>query len=298
MILRTIGMIRLFVIAALSASLVLCVCCSRQGTDAANTGAEQQNPVNAAELTDANEALAAGNQLLENNRTEEAIQAFLRATELNPDLGEAFFQLGIAYSLLEKEKKIAAMEDVNATENTNGKKPPATDSEKAFRKAVEAYKRILADNPDDDVSQFNLGRALNKLNEDTEAAKALKQAVKLKPDDAEYQTELGAILIKLAQYHEAIPPLKKALELDPENSRAADLLEDAQAGRSRIDYAQSQKDTAKNANVANANSNTAIDANANTNTAPTNTNMSKPVGPAKSPSPEKKKTPKPANRPD
>jgi tetratricopeptide (TPR) repeat protein len=74
------------------------------------------------------------------------------------------------------------------------------------------------------------------------------------PDDTEYQTELGAILIKLAQYHEAIAPLKKALELDPENIRAQELLEDAEAGRSRVNYSSTPKDDKKPSN-SNANSN-------------------------------------------
>ena len=289
---------RIFLITLIAATIVLFSGCSKKADEAnANSQAQTQSaPVDVAQLNDANEALTAGNQLLENNKTEEAINAFLRATELNPDLGEAWFKLGIAYSLIEKEQKVAAMEDVNAVENTNSKKPPAAESEKAFKKAVEAYKRVLDKNPDDDVSQYNLGRALNKLNEDADAAKALKQAVKLNPDDSEYQTELGAILIKLAQYQEAIPPLKKALEIDPDNSRASELLEDAQAGRARVEYSQPKKDTDKAANTGTSGSNS--NSAANTNVDQRITNQSKTQLPGKSPTPDIKKTPKPANRPD
>ena len=79
----------------------------------------------------------------------------------------------------------------------------------------------------------------------------MKEAVKLHPDDTEYQTELGAILVKLAEYAEAIPPLKKATDLDPENTRAIELLEDAEAGKRRIDYAaeRAKKDAQANANT-------------------------------------------------
>lgn len=298
MIFKSIVMNRIFLIAAISAAMILFHGCSGSSEEANSStqGQAQSATVDVAQLNDANEALAAGDQLLENNKTEEAIQAFLRATELNPDLGEAWFKLGIAYALVEKEQKVAAMEDVNAVENTNSRKAPAAESEKAFKKAVEAYKRVLDKNPDDDASQFNLGRALNKLNEDDDAAKALKQAVKLKPEDGEYQTELGAILIKLAQYQEAIPPLKKALEIDPDNSRASELLEDAQAGRARVEYVQPKKETDKtaNANTAAANSNSA----ANTSTNQKSIDQPKGASPEKIPTPDKKKTPKPANRPD
>jgi len=257
----------------------LSLACSRDGDANVNANVDPQSEF--AQITDANQALQIGSDLLDNNETEKAIDALLRATELNPDLGEAWFKLGIAYSLIEKQQALDAQSDVNAPGDTQKQGKP--NSEKAFRKAIEAYKKIVAQNPDDDVSFFNLGRAYNKLNEDEDAARALRQAVKLKPDDSDYQTELGAILIKLAQYHEAIPPLKKALELDPENSRAADLLEDAQAGRNRIDYSSPKS----NSNV-NANAN--VTANSNTNVSVTNSNTS--TNTAK-PTPTVRSTPKP-----
>jgi tetratricopeptide (TPR) repeat protein len=277
---------------SLSIALVLIcaftIACWRSGGDSnANANVDSQNEF--AQITDANQALQMGSDLLENNQTEKAIEALLRATELNPDLAEAWFKLGIAYGLIEKEQELEAKTDVNATDEPE--KPGRSNSDKAFKKAIEAYKKILDQNQDDDVAWFNMGRAYNKLNEDQDAAKALRQAVKLKPDDTDYQTELGAILIKLAQYRDAIPPLKKAIELDPENSRAADLLEDAEAGRNRIDYAGPKSNGNSNAN-ANANSN----ANANVSGANSNTssNSAKPVPTVKStPAPPAKPTPKP-----
>jgi len=264
--------------------------CSRRGDDNTNSSQDQQT-VNTAEITDANQALAIGKQYLEDNKTEQAIEVLLRATELDPNLGEAWFQLGIAYGLIEKQQELDAQTDVNAPADSG--KEPRSNSVKAFRKAVEAYKKVIDANPDDHTAFYNLGRAYNKLNQDEDAAKALKQAVKLNPEDTEYQTELGAILIKLAQYREAIPPLKKALELDPENSRAANLLEDAEAGRSRVDYSQPKSNGNVNSN-ANASANTNVSA-ANSNTA-TNTSATKPTpSPRPTPKPEtrEKPTPKP-----
>jgi len=280
---------RLFTI-ALVLVCAFSLSCSKSGGEAnSNANADQQNQF--AEITDANQALQIGSDLLENNETEKAIDALLRATELNPDLAEAWFKLGIAYGLIEKEQALDAQADVNAPGDSQ--KTGRPNSEKAFRKAIEAYKKILAQNPDDDVSQYNLGRAYNKLNEDENAAKALKQAVKLKPDDTDYQTELGAILIKLAQYREAIAPLKKALELDPENSRAADLLEDAEAGRNRIDYSGPKINGNSNSN---ANANTSANANVSLANSNNSSNTTKPAPTAKStPKPEikEKPTPKP-----
>src|SRR6476620_7969335 len=220
-------------------------------------------------FADARAALAEGNRLLDAGETERAIDLLQEAVKMDPDLAEGYFQLGIAYALIEKRDAAKVAAEITPTPDPKQKKPREykTNSEKAFEKAVAAYKKMIAANEDDDSAHFNLGRAYNKLNEDEDAAKSLKQAVKLKPDDTEYQTELGAILIKLAQYQEAIPPLKKAIELDADNIRAQELLDDAEAGRKRVDYAVPKKDEKKVDKGSESNSNkagTALDG-ANTN---------------------------------
>lgn len=213
------------------------------------------------EFTDAKLALAEGTKALDEGETDRAIDVLNQAVKLDPDLAEAWFKLGIAYGLTEVRDRTLATR-AEPTPSPSGKKEVKTNSEIAFERSVAAYKKLVAANNEDDVAHFNLGRAYNKLNEDQDSAKALKQAVKLKPDDHEYQTELGAILIKLAQYHEAIPPLKKALELDPESIRAQELLEDAEAGRQRVNYSVPSKDGKKPANSstnANASANSSSD---------------------------------------
>jgi tetratricopeptide (TPR) repeat protein len=195
-------------------------------------------------FTNADEALAEGKKLLDALETEKAVEALFQAVKLNPDLAEAHFNLGIAYSLIEKEEEETAITQIEATPTPKptrkGKKNAAPvrtkNSEKAFDNAVKAYKKIIAKNKLDDAAHFNLGRAYNKLNEDQDAMKALREAVKLKPDDAEYQIEYGVILMKLAQYQEAVAALKKAVSLDDSNLQAQELLEKAEAGRKRIDF--------------------------------------------------------------
>ncbi len=190
-------------------------------------------------FSDANEALAEGDKLFDTSDNEKAVEAYRQAVKLNPDFAEAHFKLGIAYSLLENEQKdpgVLTEDEPSLEKKVKKGVPKLSESDKAFENAVKAYKKILAKNPKDDAAQFNLGRAYNKLNQDTEAQKALAQAVKLKPEDGQYQTEFGTILIKLAQYQEAVAALKKAVAIDTDNLQAQDLLEKAQAGRKRIDF--------------------------------------------------------------
>ena len=75
------------------------------------------------------------------DETEKAIGAYTRATDLDPDLADAWFKLGIAYGLVEKAQELEAKTDVNAPDNQPTGKP---NSEKAFRRAVEGYKKLLA----------------------------------------------------------------------------------------------------------------------------------------------------------
>lgn len=232
---------------------LLCLCisgCSVLSSTETNQNTSATSP-NLSEYTDASVALADGTKFLDTGETDSAIDALSQAVRLNPDLAEAWFKLGIAHSLAELR---AQTSEVTTTNETS--KSTKSNSVKAFEKAVAAYKKAIEANADDHLAHYNLGRAYYKLNEDQDAARALRQAVKLMPDDTEYQTELGAILIKLAQYPEAIPPLKKALELDPENIRAQELLEDAQAGRSRVNYSATPRDPKKQSN-SNSDSNSA-----------------------------------------
>jgi tetratricopeptide (TPR) repeat protein len=238
----------------------------------ANASTETAKESSFANITDPAAALAEGNRLLDDNQTEIAVEAYLQAVKLDPDLAEAHFKLGIAYGLLEIEMQQAGM-DPNSSADTDPKKAGQlkTNSQKEFEKAVEAYEKWLNSHPKDDAAQFNLGRAYNKLNKDEEAEDAFREAVKLKPGDTDYQTELGSILIKLAKYHEAIPPLKKALELDPDNSRAEKLLDDAEAGAKRTDFSQADKSNKKTNANANAN------ANVNANSSPAGNTRANPA---------------------
>ena len=213
-----------------------------------------------ANITDANEALNEGNRLLDEDQTDMAIEAFKQAVKLNPDLAEAYFKLGIAYALVERQIQSDTDPGTGTSDGSNTLK-----SVKAFQKAVEAYKKWVAANPSDDVAYYNLGRSYSKLNKDDEAETALRQATKLKPEDSEYLTELGAVLIRLAKYHEALVPLKKAMEIDESNARAEKLLEDAEAGAKRLDYvAPKNSNQSSNAN-SNANVNANISSNSNSN---------------------------------
>jgi tetratricopeptide (TPR) repeat protein len=262
--------------------------CSRKGAPANNSNSNATT-----QYTDANEAMNAGLTFLDQGETDLAIDALNQAVKLNPDLAEAYFHLGIAYALIESRDASIIENDVNANvpDLDKDRKDKKKNSEIAFERAIDGFKKIVAANKDDFAAWYNMGRSYNKLNKDEDALEAFREAVKLNPEDTEYQTALGAILIKLARYREAIGPLKKAIELDPDNVEAQEFLEDAEAGRSRVNYTGSPTPN-KNAN---SNSNASSNSNSSTSnlgaippSTPLPSNTSKPP----TPKPTPVKTPK------
>jgi tetratricopeptide (TPR) repeat protein len=149
------------------------------------------------EQTEARVLLDKGIELYKNDQDKEAVEAFQQAAQLDPDLAEAYFRLGLALGAL-------------------GRKDEA---EEAYQKAVEAYKKFTRQNPKDAKAHFNLGH---------------KEAVKLEPDNAEMYYELGLAHNKVAQYQEAVTAFQKTLELEPDNYRAGEALEKAKIDLQRF----------------------------------------------------------------
>ena len=217
--------------------------------NAASVNAPANEDIPVPVYSDAAAAFNEGNKFFDANDNDKAIDAYKQAVKLNPELAEAYFRLGIAYEIREKEDEATADPEDTPTPAPTGKKNNGrkkveverkTNSGIAFENAVKDYKKITAKNPKDAAAFYNLGRAYGKLDEDDDAKKALQTAVKLEPENTEYQTEFGAILIKLAQYDEAVAALKKAIKIDDTNLVAQEMLEDAEAGKERVDFGANQ----------------------------------------------------------
>ena len=126
-----------------------------------------------------------GNLLQESGKFEEAVTAYQKAVELNPDFSWSYHSLGDVLQQLERWEEAVA----------------------AYRKAVEL-------NPDFSWSYHNLGDVLLKLEQWEEAAAAYRCEIALKADFAWSFCNLGDALTHLKQWDEAIDAYLKAIFID------------------------------------------------------------------------------------
>jgi tetratricopeptide (TPR) repeat protein len=200
--------------------------CSRGG-DEANTatsaapsptaapdGTSEQQTVTLSlpEGSDARAYFEHGLEAYRQNRDEVAVAAFRKAAEMDPEMAEAHYRLGLALSALGRDEE----------------------ADESFQIAVEAYEKLLKEDPKNSEAQYLLGLTYGKLGKYEEAVKALKDSVKNSPeeDDDKYY-ELGLAHYKLAQYKESMTALNKALEINPDYFPATDALERARSGFER-----------------------------------------------------------------
>jgi len=128
-----------------------------------------------------------GDRLLESGTLEEAIAAYRREIELNPDISWSHHNLGEALAKLGQ-----------------------------FEEAIAAYRRAIELNPDFSWSYHNLGDILDRQQQWEESVIAFRRAIELNPEHFGSYCGLGQGLMNLGQLDEAIATYRRASELEPE----------------------------------------------------------------------------------
>ncbi|HUB33601.1 MAG TPA: tetratricopeptide repeat protein [Bryobacteraceae bacterium] len=146
------------------------------------------------ELNDAfNEAMTD----VQNKQYDQAIAAFQKASELDPNQLAVWTNMADAYA-----------------KNAEGKTGPDFDSN--MQKSLDAYGKALALKPDDAGLHNNYGLALAKAKKFDDAQAELKKAADLDPPNGgKYYYNLGALEVNAGQPQAAGDAFKKAIELTP-----------------------------------------------------------------------------------
>lgn len=125
-------------------------------------------------------------------RSEEAIAAYKRAIELDPDMAPAHVNLGTIYFTAQD-----------------------------WSKASSCYKRAIELNPEYALAHFNLANLYDELGEQESAATHYQSALKLDPNYADAHYNLALLYQSSGHVLKAVRHWRTYLKLDPKSSWAA-----------------------------------------------------------------------------
>jgi len=86
-----------------------------------------------------------------------------------------------------------------------------------YAKALECYRKAIAENPQNGLYFYGAARALESLGRVHEAIRCAGESVRLEPKSGRNHYLLGKIYAKLGRYSEAVSQLETAVGLDPES---------------------------------------------------------------------------------
>src|SRR5579872_380372 len=144
-----------------------------------------------------NDAFNQGKQALEAKQWDAAVEAFTKASQIDPNQHVIWGNLADAYSGLAATKTGA-------------------DQEAAMNKGAEAFSKAIELKPDAAEYHNNYALLLAKMKKFDQAQAELNKAAQLDPPTAgKYYYNLGAVLVNTGQLEPAGQAFKKAIDADP-----------------------------------------------------------------------------------
>ena len=156
--------------------------------------------------------------------SDSAIRDYSRAIELNPDFAEAYNSRGAAKSSLERyDEAISDYDEVIRLDPNNAGAYRLRGLAKSelgqHDEAISNYDKAIELAPDEAGVYNNRGNAKSELGQHDEAISDFDKAIELVPDEAGVYNNRGNAKSKLGQHNEAISDLDKAIELAPDDAR-------------------------------------------------------------------------------
>lgn len=171
-------------------------------------------------VAEAVEAYDKGNELAEAGKYTEAVLAYGKALEKDPQYVKAYNNRGVSYKALGQNKM--AIEDYSKAIGLNPQLPElynnrgdAYDEIEDYQKALRDYNKAIELNPEYAKAYNNRGATYVKLSDYMQAIRDLNKAIELNPQYASAYNNRGTIHGRLKQYDQAIKDFSKAVELDP-----------------------------------------------------------------------------------
>ena len=169
--------------------------------------------------------LDAGNKLFDEGKLEEAIQAYEKLLEENPDLyiinqnlGNCYFQMEQYDKAVEYYKKILEEDPGNTNAMILIGKAYANKGDDEL--ALEWYKKINFEELKDPTVLYNIGTRFYNMANYEEALKYYQRSVEIKEDFLDGIYQLGLTYLTLGKNDEAIAQFENYLKIDPDSEKA------------------------------------------------------------------------------
>lgn len=172
------------------------------------------------EQTEAENYLSQGIALGEQGRYDEAVQAFNKAIEINPQYEAAWYLKGAALDRQGRyDEAIQACDmaiDINPQDaDAWNIKGMVLEDLGMSDEAIEAYDNSTEINPQNPDAWYNKGEALYWLGKHDEAIQALDMVIEIDPQDADAWYLKSMALDDLGKHNEAEIAYNKSIEIDP-----------------------------------------------------------------------------------
>ncbi|MBI5203982.1 MAG: tetratricopeptide repeat protein [Nitrospirae bacterium] len=157
---------------------------------------------------------------------QEALNAFNKAIELNPQDTATHYNRGTAYSNLGNYQQ--AINDFNKAIGLNPQDAEAYNNRGVaysnlgnYQQAINDLTKVIELNPQYDAKAYNnRGFAYAKLENYQKAIKDFNKTIELNPQDAEAYYNRGVAYGMLGNHQQAIKDFNKAIQLDPKDASA------------------------------------------------------------------------------
>lgn len=166
-----------------------------------------------------------GKALSELKKYQEAQEAYDKAIQLKPEYLEAWTGRGYALDELQQHQEaIASFEKAlkiqpEYPDAWKGKGDALLNSQR-YEEAISAYEKAVQFQPNFDEAWYNRGQAHQNLKQYEQAFDAYKKAVELKYDNSQGWYNLGNIQLQLNKNQEAVEAYEKAVRFQPNYSPA------------------------------------------------------------------------------